>query len=364
MEKPRRMRLLSIDGGGIRGLASLLILKRIMDKINEDRAEALKPHEMFDLIGGIGTGGIIALLLGRMQMPVEEAENVFCDILGKLFRGSHLHHEIQNLLNDSDTADELIQKIHNLEKEKAEFDITPIKNYIKNLGDIGDTLLKDPTLDTSRSPCRVFVGAFHEGDDLPRILRNYRNPRWPQVDFDTLKVWEAACATAATTTSFTLFDGVQSDPTQKFGTAPLKWNNPVRLVHHEAQELWPDSQFLMLSVGAGGAPKGETDLEAIVKEAEKVDTEFSSDNEAMVHHLNFFRLNVMDGMDKIGPAELKHKPELSQTVDIYLNLPTVELAIQVYIKSLIEDTRGKKFSNAFLTKLRTDKDIKIHRSYR
>jgi len=57
MKKPRQIRLLSIDGGGIRGLASILILKHIMDKINEDRAEGLKPYEVFDLIGGTGTGG-------------------------------------------------------------------------------------------------------------------------------------------------------------------------------------------------------------------------------------------------------------------------------------------------------------------
>jgi len=53
----RHRRLLSIDGGGVRGLISILILRRIMDKINEDRAEGLMPHEVFDLIGGIGTGG-------------------------------------------------------------------------------------------------------------------------------------------------------------------------------------------------------------------------------------------------------------------------------------------------------------------
>ena len=53
----QQRRLLSIDGGGIRGLASILTLKRIMEKINEDRAEDLEPHQVFDLIGGTGTGG-------------------------------------------------------------------------------------------------------------------------------------------------------------------------------------------------------------------------------------------------------------------------------------------------------------------
>ena len=53
--------LLSLDGGGVRGLSTLLILKRLMDRTNAERsAEDLgrvEPHELFDLIGGTSTGG-------------------------------------------------------------------------------------------------------------------------------------------------------------------------------------------------------------------------------------------------------------------------------------------------------------------
>lgn len=55
--------LLSIDGGGVRGLASLYILKYVMDRLNNVRRETgddltpLKPCDIFDLIGGTSTGG-------------------------------------------------------------------------------------------------------------------------------------------------------------------------------------------------------------------------------------------------------------------------------------------------------------------
>jgi patatin-like phospholipase/acyl hydrolase len=53
--------LLSLDGGGVRGLSSLYILKSIMDQLNHARARAglppVKPCEVFDLIGGTSTGG-------------------------------------------------------------------------------------------------------------------------------------------------------------------------------------------------------------------------------------------------------------------------------------------------------------------
>ena len=63
-------RVLTFDGGGVRGLSSLLILREIMEDI-ERRTEADElplPCDYFDLIGGTGTGGLIAIMLGRLGM--------------------------------------------------------------------------------------------------------------------------------------------------------------------------------------------------------------------------------------------------------------------------------------------------------
>lgn len=53
--------LLSLDGGGVRGLSALYILKGVMDQLNIERRRtgraAAKPCEIFDLIGGTSTGG-------------------------------------------------------------------------------------------------------------------------------------------------------------------------------------------------------------------------------------------------------------------------------------------------------------------
>jgi patatin-like phospholipase/acyl hydrolase len=55
-EKPeKKLRLLCIDGGGVRGLSALFILKQLMEAVN--RRNPPKPCNYFDMIGGTSTGG-------------------------------------------------------------------------------------------------------------------------------------------------------------------------------------------------------------------------------------------------------------------------------------------------------------------
>jgi patatin-like phospholipase/acyl hydrolase len=71
--------LLSLDGGGVRGLSTLYILQNVMTRLNFTREEAglqsKKPCEIFDLIGGTSTGGYYALraTLKEMQLTIFKA---------------------------------------------------------------------------------------------------------------------------------------------------------------------------------------------------------------------------------------------------------------------------------------------------
>jgi patatin-like phospholipase/acyl hydrolase len=56
-----RIRLLALDGGSVRGLSSLMILQQPMVILDPP-----KPWEYFDMIGGTSTGGLIAIMLGRL----------------------------------------------------------------------------------------------------------------------------------------------------------------------------------------------------------------------------------------------------------------------------------------------------------
>ena len=54
----KNLSLLSLDGGGIRGLSSLQILKKLMLNIKTKNKllDTPKPCDIFDMIGGTSTG--------------------------------------------------------------------------------------------------------------------------------------------------------------------------------------------------------------------------------------------------------------------------------------------------------------------
>ena len=72
-----KIRILCLDGGGVKGVTSLRILKEIMDEVSKLQKQpdqdttpdqlSLRPCDYFDLICGTSTGGLIALLLGRLE---------------------------------------------------------------------------------------------------------------------------------------------------------------------------------------------------------------------------------------------------------------------------------------------------------
>ncbi|KAH7662143.1 Phospholipase A(1) protein [Dioscorea alata] len=71
------LRILSMDGGGMKGMATVQILKQI------EQGTGKRIHEMFDLIGGTSTGGMLAVALGIKQMTLDQCEEIYKK-LGKL----------------------------------------------------------------------------------------------------------------------------------------------------------------------------------------------------------------------------------------------------------------------------------------
>lgn len=85
--RPESLRVLSLDGGGIKGYTSLLILQRIFRTMKSEGQlhEIPKPCTVFDLIVGTSTGGLIAVMLGRLHMSIEDCITVYERVGGEVF---------------------------------------------------------------------------------------------------------------------------------------------------------------------------------------------------------------------------------------------------------------------------------------
>ena len=70
-------RILSLDGGGVRGVITLQLLKHIEDSYN------IVLHEYFDMFAGTSTGALIAGLIAYKKMSANE-------ILDKVYNVTNL----------------------------------------------------------------------------------------------------------------------------------------------------------------------------------------------------------------------------------------------------------------------------------
>jgi uncharacterized protein len=83
--KAGQKRILSLDGGGIRGALSLGYLKKIETLLREKENNAnYVLSDYFDLIGGTSTGAIIATLLA-LGKTVDEITEMYLELGGEIF---------------------------------------------------------------------------------------------------------------------------------------------------------------------------------------------------------------------------------------------------------------------------------------
>lgn len=130
---PKKIRILSQDGGGIRGIISCVILKFIEEQLQIlDNPEA-KIGDYFDLIAGTSTGGILAAIIlfpdenGKAKFSVQEALDLYAEKGDTIFDVSFW----RKIINPFGLFNEKISET-NLEKQIEEvFGNLELKDFIK-----------------------------------------------------------------------------------------------------------------------------------------------------------------------------------------------------------------------------------------
>ena len=245
--KPRK--LLALDGGGIRGVMSLEILR----KIERDLAAAtgkgasFRLGDFFDYIGGTSTGAIIAAGLA-MGKSVQELIDFYIEAGPLMFEKSSLIGRLRSFYK----ADPLREKLNSVFGERT-------------LGeeDLRSLLLVVTRNATTDSPWPVSSNPLARYNDRTRADCNLQIP-----------LWQLVRASTAAPVYFPpeIVEWDKNDPTKTFffvdgGVTP--YNNPAFLLFRMAtlpqyRLNWPtgEGRMMLISVGTGSAAAVSGDLNA------------------------------------------------------------------------------------------------------
>ncbi|KAF3911199.1 hypothetical protein AA313_de0210078 [Arthrobotrys entomopaga] len=231
------LRVLSLDGGGVRGVIGLSLLWRLESLVGL----SLPIGNFFDLIIGSGSGGIIALAIGIQNYNVKEFAHLFEDICTRSFAYNHhakdlLKSAVRWLFTTSWYWTENIEKV--LE------DVFTLKDDASSR--------KSPShLFGLENHCRVAVTTT-VGQDC-KLIANYNSGGNDTYLNSNVSVYTTARCTSATPGYF--------DPATHDGNicrdGGLKENNPINLCLAESKTIWgSDTNYdLILSVGPGTAAR-------------------------------------------------------------------------------------------------------------
>jgi len=213
-------RILSIDGGGIRGI----IPARVLARIEAETGRAVS--ELFDLVAGTSTGGIIALGLSRPKddgTPAFKAEDM--DLLYQK-RGQEIFYR---------SAFKRVESLGGMTDEKYS---------ASSLEDVLLTFFEDTPM--SEALMKVLVTSYDIQNRTPYFFKSWRD-EWGAVPMRS-----AARATSAAPTYFEPALVEVGDAVHALVDGGVFINNPTVSAYAEALRLFPDEEeHLVVSLGTG-----------------------------------------------------------------------------------------------------------------
>lgn len=215
----KSIKVLAIDGGGIRGIIPAVILRELQKRIGKDL------WQTFDLIAGTSTGGIIALGIGTQGNK------------GTPYSASEL-------------LDLYVQNGPAIFRKNF---FTPVRQLIlpKYSPDALEATLRkffqDTELQTALTP--LLISSYDLQGQLPFFFKSHRIAADPSYNW---KVTEVARATSAAPTFFPPFHLTKSNQDYALVDGGVFVNNPSMAAYAEARILYPDvAQMVIVSVGTG-----------------------------------------------------------------------------------------------------------------
>ncbi|KAK0205392.1 acyl transferase/acyl hydrolase/lysophospholipase [Desarmillaria ectypa] len=340
------LNLLALDGGGIHGASGILVLHAIMKSIKRRNGldHIPKPCEYFHLIGGSGTGGIIAIMLGRLKMSTKQALRRYNQIASRVFCCTNQRH----LKDGRFEASALEMEMKSIVKGRKE-------DYKE------DELLIDPKSGNDSMGNAFACALMGVSIKSPQRLRTYMVPNRGPVSSCT--IWEAVRATTAASALFKPID-ITGDGNYKhrfFGTS-IGSHNPAKEVRDEAMQLYGGSRRVGVFISIGmGQPVGDAyglretkGMQKIFRsQLVKVLASIAIDCEKVADELarqytdipgTYFRFSVRYGAEKVDLDEWDSMDEALAHADSYIREPDIFKSVKTVVACLCrEASRQRSF---------------------
>jgi patatin-like phospholipase/acyl hydrolase len=217
-------KVLSIDGGGIRGVIPATVLAEI-----ETRTNAHVAH-LFDLVAGTSTGGIIALGLTKPAKDGGKEPKYAASDLAELYEKEGGRIFARSLWHQVIAVDNLLGQ---------KYDADGVESVLRQY--LGDTPL-------SKAITETLVTSYELEKRVPWFFARHKALSDPAYDFPMSFVGRA---TSAAPTYFEPETVPKTNPIQSLVDGGVFANNPAMCAYVEAKKLWPGAEILVASFGTG-----------------------------------------------------------------------------------------------------------------
>ncbi|OGM48646.1 hypothetical protein ABOM_002049 [Aspergillus bombycis] len=301
-----------------------------MQQLNHSRRKgdlpAVKPCEVFDLIGGTSTGGLIAIMLGRLEMDVDECIEKYTSLMEEVFRKQRvwLPFNWRGNIEARFDSDRLAYAVKQVVLEKEGVETSPLD-------------------DGKSNRCKVFVCATAKETRMTTRLRSYKLADELCIDATVL---EAALATSAATS---FFKPIQIGA-RTFVDGALGANNPVEEVEREATNIWCSTSANLkplvkcfISIGTGNpgkkaledsAPKFAKALVDLATETERTAERCLERWRVEFEGNRYFRFNIDHGLEGVGLEEFQQRGLLEASADEYLRSQEQKIRLRECVANL------------------------------
>lgn len=218
-------RILSMDGGGVRGLIPVLVLSHL------ENLTGIHPHYLFDCFAGTSTGGLVALTLGLTQRPLQDLKDLYTQP-SRIFQNSVLRRSFGK------TVGSLLERFI----WGYPYDPEPLRQTIKTM--IGGASFWQHHPRVIVTTCEILGGKY---DPEPVLCGNLYHPKYKTIPW--IDCINAGLATTAAPTYFPAL----IDHYRAFSDGGIRANNPSLLAFESCHSLWGKSNPLdvILSIGTG-----------------------------------------------------------------------------------------------------------------